>query len=132
MNKTILSLVVLAVFFLVSGCKKDKLPTTAELNITCKPLKGQTLSMKDLKAELHTTATYENLKYHVTLQGTDSLSTGKIGNITPARYFLVVWKDNDDSKTFTKNDFFGFYPNALNLKAGDNKKLTIEMYIIQQ
>jgi len=94
-------------------------------------LEGHDVDLTDLRAELHTTATYESLKYHFQVKMTAASSIGSIKEIVPGRYFLVVWKDNDSNQKFSKGDFFGFYPHALNLKAGDNTSVTVEMYIIE-
>ena len=114
-----------------SGCKKLKKPTTANITVVCSPLPGKTVDVSDLKAELHGTATYDNLKYHFAVKGTAASSTGNIKEVAPGRYFLVVWKDLDASNTFSKDDIFGFYPTALDLVAGDEKNLTVQMYIVE-
>ncbi len=111
------------------GCKKA--PTTAEMTITCVPLSGVTVNVSDLKAELHATATYDNLKYHFQVKGTQVSSKGTLKEIEPGRYFLVVWKDMDSNSKFSKDDIFGFHPAPLNLKAGDIENLTIQMYIVE-
>ncbi|MFO7722526.1 MAG: hypothetical protein R6V49_04805 [Bacteroidales bacterium] len=129
--KRIAFLIIIAVAVgVASGCKKDKTPKTADLMVACKALEGYDVDVSDLKAELHATATYDNLKYSFPVTGTLQSSTGSIKDIAPGRYFLVVWKDNDANQTFSKTDFFGFYPYALDLKGGDKKSLTVEMYIV--
>lgn len=131
MNRSAIIILLLISVAFYAGCKKNKLPTTADLSVTCVALEGHTVDLSDLRAELHTTATYESLKYHFQIKGTAVTSTGQLKDIEPGRYFLVVWKDNDSNQKFSKGDFFGFYPHALNLKAGDNTSLTVEMYIIE-
>lgn len=131
MNRSVILILLIISVAFCTGCKKNKLPTTAELNVTCVALEGHSVDLSDLRAELHTNATYESLKYHFQIKGTAATSTGQLTEIEPGRYFLVVWKDIDSNQKFSKGDFFGFYPHALNLKAGDNPSLTIEMYIIE-
>jgi hypothetical protein len=131
MKKIIYLIIVLALVASWSGCKKWKKPTTADITVVCTPLAGKTVDVSDLKAELHANATYESLKYHFAVKGTATSSTGTLKEITPGKYFLVVWKDLDSSGDFSKNDIFGFYPTALNLVAGDVKNLTVEMYIVE-
>jgi hypothetical protein len=113
------------------GCKKEKIPKTADLMVACKALEGYDVDVSDLKAELHSTATYDNLKYSFAVSGTLQSSTGTLKDIAQGRYFLVVWKDNNNDQTFSKSDFFGFHPYALDLKGGDKKSITVEMYIVE-
>lgn len=129
MKNTTIFLTALLLSMLFAGCKKE--PTVANMTVVCVPLAGEVVDVSDLKAELHTTATYENLKYSFAVKGTAASATGALKDIVPGRYFLVVWKDMDNSLDFSKNDIFGFYPTALDLKAGDEKNLTVEMYIIE-
>lgn len=130
-NSIIILLVALAGLSISSGCGKLKKPTTANITVVCSPLPGKTVDVSNLKAELHGTATFDNLKYHFDVKGTAASSTGTMKEIAPGRYFLVVWKDLDASNTFSKDDIFGFYPTALDLVAGDEKNLTVQMYIVE-
>jgi hypothetical protein len=124
-------LVILAILIGFSfGCKKENTPKTADLMVACKALVGHDVDVSDLKAELHSTATFDNLKYSFPVKGTLQSSSGSIKEIASGRYFLVVWKDNDNNQTFSKSDFFGFHPYALDLKGGDKKSITVEMYIV--
>lgn len=131
MNRIIiLFFVVITVTLSGVGCKKEKLPVTADLSVTCTALEGHDVELNNLRAELHSTATYDNLKYNFQINASAAGASGQITELIPGRYFLVVWRDNDNDQKFSKGDFFGFYPYALDLKAGDKKALKVEMYIV--
>jgi len=58
--------------------------------------------------------------------------------ITPGVYYLDVWKDNDNSLTYSNGDYLGWYRsgNLLNknlyqiqIAEGETKHITIQMYI---
>jgi hypothetical protein len=129
MNRIILFATITLFLTASIGCRKA--PKTAEIMLTCKPLGTQSVDVSSLRAELHTTATYESLKYYFEVKGSATTSSGTMKEIVPGRYFLVVWKDNDNSNDFSKNDFFGFYPQPLNLVAGDQIPITVEMYVVE-
>lgn len=129
MNRIILFATIALLLSASPGCKKA--PKTADIILTCKPLGTQQVDVSSLRAELHNTATYESLKYHFDVKGSATLSSGTLKEIVPGRYFLVVWKDLDNSNDFSKNDYFGFHPQPLNLVAGDQIPITVEMYVVE-
>lgn len=128
---TILITVVIVGIVLSAGCGKNKVPDNADVSVACVPLEGESVDVSNLRAELHSTATYDNLKFHFDVKGTALSSKGEIKKIKLGRYFLVIWKDVDADLQFSKGDIFGFYPHALDLKGGENLALTVNMYEIK-
>jgi hypothetical protein len=74
----------------------------------------------------------------ITSSGNYSLVNFTMTGITPGDYYLDVWKDNDNSLTYSNGDYLGWYGsgNLLNqqlyqiqIAEGETKHITIQMYI---
>lgn len=115
--------------FMFSSCKKDpQEEDKGKMNTSIVPLAGETVDVNGLKIQLHKNATYTDLYMEVLSTGTSTSASAEFLNIEEGTYFLVAWKDNDGNADFSTGDYFGFYPSAINVTAGDDLSYSIQVY----
>jgi hypothetical protein len=131
MKKIIYTIFILAAFLAVS-CKKNN-PTTADIKVSCVPLDGEQIDVSELKVQLHQTAVFDAQTAYKEMDclGSSSTSNASFQDIQPGKYYLCAWKDIDASTTFTAGDLFGFYTAPINLMAGKDVNIQIEVYEIE-
>lgn len=113
------------------SCKKDKENEPATVNVTLTALDGETVDVSGLSVEFHTNATYTALYKKANSVGSASTATASLTEMAEGTYFLVAWKDNDGDNTFSKGDYFGFYPQAIKIENGNDPSFTVEIYEVK-
>jgi hypothetical protein len=77
-------------------------------------------------------------KIAITKLGSFSIVNFEMDSITPGDYFLDVWKDNDNSETYSNGDFLGWYGsgdllnphlNKIHIVQGQTTEVIVQMYI---
>mgnify|MGYP006306483593 CR=1 FL=1 len=128
-KRVIFSMIVLLPFLILSfSCKKKS--EKGDIQVSCKPLAGETVDVSSLTVEIHSRAQFDAKITSAQAAGSATLSTASFSNLDPGRYYVMAWKDIDNSSTVTENDYFGFYPFPINLNKGNSKNIQIELYIV--
>ncbi len=124
--KTILSLLVIVL--IASACKKEEEPQYADLTVTCIPMDGETVDVSTLTVELHKSALFDDVKHTSAAGGSANSSVANFFDLSPGKLYLMAWKDLDNSGTFSSGDVFGFHTKPVNISAGNDMNITLEMY----
>ncbi|MDT8309550.1 MAG: hypothetical protein RQ866_08450 [Bacteroidales bacterium] len=126
----ILSVILICILFVTfSSCKKKR--ETGDIEVTCKPLEGETVDVSTLSIELHSKSNFNAKITSTTSTGSSSMSKGSFEKLQPDVYYVMAWKDFDSNLMISKDDYFGFWPYPINLDKGETKNITIEMYVVE-
>jgi hypothetical protein len=126
----ILSVILISIMFVTfSSCKKKR--ETGDIEVTCKPLEGETLDVSSLSIELHSKSNFNAKITSTTSVGSSTLSKGSFEKLQPDTYYVMAWKDLNSDLLVSKDDYFGFWPYPIKLDKGDVKNITIEMYVVE-
>lgn len=132
--------ILLAFFIFFSGCKKKEEET--KITGTASFLAGTSGDLSNAKVSLYTT--YDNWLYnspvrYVTASGAGASITFEIKDVLPGNYYLDIWKDIDNSSTWTSGDFVGWYGSGglgseqlteFQITEGQTFSIDVRMYII--
>jgi hypothetical protein len=137
----ILGVLFLGMAIIVTGCKKKEDPTTGTITGTATFPAGTSGDLSNAKASLYTGLTeWQNnipVKY-VAVSGSGAAVSFTLNDIVPGTYYLDVWKDIDNTATWTANDFVGWYGSGglgsitltpLQVTAGGTFTTNVTMYI---
>lgn len=140
---TFLGVLLLSMAVILSGCKKDDpAPTVGTITGSAFFPAGTSGDLSNAKVSIYTGLTeWQNnvpLKF-VAVSGSGATATFTIADIVPGTYYLDVWKDIDNSATWTAGDFVGWYGagglgsislTPLQITAGGSVTANITMYIV--
>jgi len=147
--KRINFLLIIAVVFLgativLSGCKKksDTTPTVTTVKGTASFPAGVSGDLSNCKVSLYTGLTeWDNnnpVKY-VSVVGSGANVVFSMTGVLPGNYYLDVWKDIDNSGTWTSGDYVGWYGTGsygapaltqFQISEGGTFSVAITMYMI--
>jgi len=133
MNKIFITILILGLGLIFSQCKKDdEKPKSAKISITIKKWSGESQSVEcnNLKVELHSKSTFDAKVQSTTSSGTATSATASFASVPNGRYYLMAWKDKDNSNSYTIGDYFGFVEVPVIIE-GVAKSFSIEMYILK-
>lgn len=123
-------LLVIFLSFFLNSCDdllNDDDVAEGSLDVSCKALSGENISVNELSVQLHHNANYDNLYESKTSSANNSESKVVFDNIENGKYYLMAWKDNDNDSYFSSGDYFGFAETPLFFD-GSGKSLTLWMY----
>jgi len=135
-----LILMALAIFF--AGCKKEKSDPNGKIKGTASFPAGVSGDLSNAKVSIYTN--YDNWLFNqpikfVGAQGAGASVTFEMTDVLPGNYYLDVWKDIDNSATWSSGDFVGWYGSGglgspslteFQVVGGQTVNMNIQMYII--
>ena len=138
MKKTILISSIFCLFVVISSCKKDTTttptPTTSgKISITMTKLSTETgtVNCAGLKVEVHLKATYDAKVTSTTSVGSATSATASFTGLAKNKYYIMAWKDNDKSNSYTAGDYFGYVETPTVINGGEVLNYNIQMYILK-
>jgi uncharacterized protein (DUF2141 family) len=144
MKKTLLFLIVCtigsAIVLFNAGCKKDD-PVTKITGTVSFPA-GTSGDLSNTKVSIYTS--YDNWYYNqpikfASVSGGGANVTFELKDVLAGNYYLDVWKDIDNTATWTVGDFVGWYGSGglgspslteFQITEGQTFNVNISMYII--
>jgi len=133
MNRIFITIIILGLGFLFSQCKKDEeKPKSAKISVTIKKWTGETQNVEcnGLNVELHSKPTFDAKVQSTTSSGSPTSATASFASVPNGRYYLMAWKDKDNSNSYTVGDYFGFVEVPVIIE-GVAKSYTIDMYLLR-
>ncbi len=138
---SLIGMVLVAFLFSFSSCKKDEDKNTIIKGTAYFPA-GTSGDLSNSKVSIYTS--YDNWVYNqpikfVSVSGAGATVNFELKDVLPGNYYLDVWKDIDNSATWSVNDFVGWYgsgglgaPSLTEFQVTDGQTLTfnIPMYIL--
>ncbi len=135
MKKILFISSILCFFIFSNGCKKDETTssTSGKISISITKLASETgtISCNGLSVEVHTKATYDAKVASVVSTGSATSATASFSSLAKGKYYIMAWKDMDNSGTYTAGDYFGFVETPLVVNGGEIKSFAIQMYILK-
>jgi hypothetical protein len=133
MKRLLFTILILGLGFIFTHCKKDDdKPSSAKISITIKKWSGesQNVDCNGLSVELHSKSTFDAKVQSTTSSGSATSATASFASVPNGRYYLMAWKDKDNSNSYTVGDYFGFVEVPVIIE-GVAKNYTIEMYLLR-
>lgn len=137
----IIGFLLLSAIVVLSGCKKDDPPTTGSVTGTAFFPAGTSGDLSNAKVSLYSGLTeWQNntpVKFKA-VSGSGATISFTMDEIVPGTYYLDVWKDVDNTATWTTGDFVGWYGSGglgsisltpLQITAGGTVTVSVTMYI---
>lgn len=138
--KLFLGIILLALAIIYTGCKKDDKET--KITGTASFPAGTSGDLSNAKVSLYTS--YDNWLNNqpirfVTVSGAGASVTFEILDVLPGNYYLDIWKDIDNSATWSFGDYVGWYgsgglgsPSLTEFQIAEGQTFTanVNMYII--
>jgi len=125
---------------LFSACKKEK--TTTTINGTAFFPAGVSGDLSNVKVSIYTSLDNWNFNQPIKFAsavGAGASVTFSMTDVLPGNYYLDVWKDIDNTATWTSGDFVGWYGSGglgspalteFQITDGQTKSFDVQMYII--
>jgi len=140
MKKILLISSIFCLFVILSSCKKDSTTTpsststtSGKISITITKLASETgtVNCNGLSVEVHTKPTYDAKVTSTTSVGTATSATASFNGLAKGKYYIMAWKDNDNSNSFTAGDYFGYVETPTIINGGEVLNYNIQMYILK-
>lgn len=126
---------------LFSGCKKEETKTT-NINGTAFFPAGVSGDLSNVKVSIYTTL--DNWNFNQPIKFASAVGSGanvtfSMTDVLPGNYYLDVWKDIDNTATWTSGDFVGWYGSGglgspalteFQITQGQTMTFDVQMYII--
>jgi hypothetical protein len=138
----IFGILLLALIVVVSACKKDEETPPTQVTGTAFFPAGTSGDLSNSKVSLY--LTYDDWLNNVPVKfaavtGSGASVSFTLSNVNPGNYYLDVWKDIDNTGTWSSGDFVGWYGSGglgsptltpFQIAAEQTFNCTITMYII--
>ncbi len=136
MKKIFIIASIFCFFIIFSSCKKDDTTTSStsgkiSISITKLASESGTVNCNGLSVEVHTKATYDAKVASAISTGSASTGSASFSALAKGKYYIMAWKDMDNSNSYTTGDLFGFVETPLVVNGGEIKNFSIQMYILK-
>lgn len=135
------SVIFLSLVIMIAGCKKEEEKVTMVKGTASFPA-GVSGDLVNSKVSLYTS--YDNWNMNqpikfIAVSGTGASVSFEIKDVLPGNYYLDIWKDIDNSATWSSGDYVGWYGSGglgspalteFQIIEGQTVEVIVNMYII--